>query len=225
MSHSGLELINFYTVMCIIALATNAVQLTPFKPIDLQIIKLENSLGINLIAIMQWLCEYPIFKLILSIIYDSLPYQMSILPLCVIISGQFTVLNEYFMLMLITALIGFMIYYFFPTTAPASMLDSSLFLPEQVDTGLKFFQIHHHQTPTTNEGGLIAMPSFHTVWAILCVYLIKNWRLPCMLLGLINLLLIMSCVLLGWHYPSDIIAGFALVLIAYYWLKWIKIRS
>ncbi|CZG39892.1 TPA: phosphatase PAP2 family protein [Legionella pneumophila] len=222
---SGLELINFFIVMSIIALATNAVQLTPYPPIDKQIIKLEAQLGINMISILEWTNKYQHFKYLLAIIYDTLPYQMSILPLCVIVSGRFYILKDYYFLLLCTTLMGFSYYYFFPTTAPASELQSSLFAPEQIATGFKFHQIHNHIHPTTIEGGLIALPSFHTIWAILCVYLIKDWFIPCLLLSIINVLLILSCVLLGWHYPIDILAAIILVGLSYYLLTVIKVEA
>ncbi|HGH3054753.1 TPA: phosphatase PAP2 family protein, partial [Legionella pneumophila] len=82
-----------------------------------------------------------------------------------------------------------------------------------------------HIQPTTIEGGLIALPSFHTIWAILCVYLIKDWFIPCLLLSIINVLLILSCVLLGWHYPIDILAAIILVGLSYYLLTVIKVEA
>ncbi|HBD9376085.1 TPA: phosphatase PAP2 family protein, partial [Legionella pneumophila] len=224
-TRSGLELINFFVVMSIIALATNAVQLTPFPPIDKQIIKLEAQLGINMVSILEWTNKYQFFKYLLAIIYDTLPYQMSILPLCVIVSGRFYILKDYYFLLLSTTLLGFTFYYFFPTTAPASEIQNSLFAPEQIATGLKFYQIHHYIQPTTIEGGLIALPSFHTIWAILCVYLIKDWFIPCLLLSIINVLLILSCVLLGWHYPVDILTAIILVGLSYYLLTLVKVKS
>ncbi|HAU1272853.1 TPA: phosphatase PAP2 family protein, partial [Legionella pneumophila] len=223
-TRSGLELINFFVVMSIIALATNAVQLTPFSPIDKQIIKLEAQWGINMVSILEWTNKYQYFKYLLAIIYDTLPYQMSILPLCVIVSGRFYILKDYYFLLLFTTLLGFTFYYFFPTTAPASEIQNSLFTPEQIATGLKFHQIHHYIQPTTIEGGLIALPSFHTIWAILCIYLIKDWFIPCLLLSIINVLLILSCVLLGWHYPIDILAAIILVGLSYYLLTVIKVE-
>ncbi|HAT8181180.1 TPA: PAP2 family protein [Legionella pneumophila] len=224
-TRSGLELINFFVVMSIIALATNAVQLTPYPPIDKQIIQLEAQLGINMMSILEWTNKYQYFKYLLAIIYDTLPYQMSILPLCVIVSGRFYILKDYYFLLLSTTLLGFTFYYFFPTTAPASEIQSGLFTPEQIATGLKFHQIHNHMQPTTIEGGLIALPSFHTIWAILCVYLIKDWFIPCILLSIINILLILSCVLLGWHYPIDILAAIMLVGLSYYLLTLVKVEA
>ncbi|MBI2786095.1 MAG: phosphatase PAP2 family protein [Legionella longbeachae] len=215
----GKELIYFFAVMCLIALATNAVQLTPFPTIDKSIVSLESHLHINMEAILTWTHNHPQLKYLLSIIYNSLPYQMSILPLLVIATCRFHLLREYYFLLFSTLLIGFTFYYFFPTTAPASIINSPFFLAEQIDTGLKFRQIHQYIIPTTNQGGLIALPSFHTIWAIMCVYLLREWAIPCALLMIINILLIASCVLLGWHYCTDLIAGVIVLLICYYFLK------
>lgn len=218
LSKACIEILYFFAVMAVIALATNAVQLTPFSPIDKELLKFESFFNINLIAVMEWTAHYSFLKNILAIVYDTLPYQMSILPICVIVSGKFDLLKDYYFLLLITTLMGFLLYYFFPTTAPASVLDSSLFTPEQIATGFKFNQIHNHVIPTTNEGGLIALPSFHTIWALLCVYLLKEWPIACLLLFIINCFLIAACVLLGWHYPVDILVAFIIVGISYYLL-------
>lgn len=216
------ELLYFLGIMSLIALATNVVQLTPFEAIDQSIVNFESWLGINTAAILEWTAAHSYFKTLLGIIYDSLPYQMSFLPVMIIFLGRFNLIRDYYFLLLFTTLIGFCIYYFFPTMAPASIINSPLFSNEEIATGLKFLQIHHHQLATTNEGGLIAMPSFHTIWALLCVYLLKEWTIACLLLLCINLLLISSCVLLGWHYCSDVVAGIILLAVAFYCLKLCK---
>ncbi|WP_407927629.1 phosphatase PAP2 family protein [Legionella fallonii] len=221
-SRCGIEFIYFFTIMSVIALATNAIQLTPFPTIDKEILAIERYFGIEILPILSWTNKHPNFGNLLGLIYDTLPYQMSLLPLIIIVTGRFYLVKEYYFLMLITTLIGFSFYYFFPTTAPASVIDSSLFMPEQIATGFKFNQIHHHIIPTTNEGGLIALPSYHTIWALLCVYLLKEWTIPCILLLFINLLLIASCVLLGWHYVTDVIAALIVTAISYALLPFYK---
>jgi hypothetical protein len=212
----GRELFYFFCVMCLIAFATNAIQLTPFPPIDPLIVTWEMKIHLNMNTIVGWTNSHPEFKQLLRLIYDYLTYQMSLIPLLIIFTCRVHLLREYYFLLLSTLLIGFGFYYFFPTTAPASIMDSSLFSWDQIATGLKFQQIHEHIQPTTNEGGLIALPSFHAIWAILCVNLLKEWKFLCFLLSLINLLLISSCVLLGWHYLTDILGSIVVLLISYY---------
>lgn len=224
-TQSSIELIYFFAVMSIIALATNAVQLTPFPTIDAQIIKFEAKAHINMLQVVAWTYSHPNWYMVLAIIYDSLTYQMCFIPLFILAMGKFTLLRDYYFLLLFTVLFGFIFYYFFPTTAPASMLSSPYFSSYQIATGLKFRQIHQHLSPSTIEGGLIALPSFHTIWALFCVYLLKDWFVAWFILLVINLLLIASCVLIGWHYPIDIVAGLLLAAVSFYLLIKINSRS
>jgi hypothetical protein len=212
----GQELLYFFCIMALIALATNAVQLTPFTPIDHYIVLLEEKLHIDMARIVDWTSQYPDFKNILGFIYDSLTYQMSVIPLLVLLSCRFYLLREYYFLLLCTTFFGFSVYYFFPTIAPASMFQSASFSADQLATGLKFQQIHHLIPPTTNEGGLIALPSFHVIWAVLCVYLVREWKIICIPLAALNLSLIASCVLLGWHYPTDLIGSVIILWFSFY---------
>ncbi|ASQ45991.1 phosphatase PAP2 family protein [Legionella clemsonensis] len=209
------ELIYYFLVMSMIAFATNAVQYTPFTPVDEILIELEAALNINIVAIVGWTQRYPLLTQILVYIYDSLPYQMSVLPLIAIVIRKFSYLREFYCLLLISALLGFTIYYFYPTLAPATVLKSELFSSAQYATGIKFQEIHQHIPPSTIEGGMIAFPSFHAIWAWLCLYLMRWSRFIFLLLLPINSLLIVSCVLLGWHYPVDLLASAIVLLITH----------
>lgn len=205
------EIIYFFLVMSLLALATNAVQYTPFPTIDQQILAFEKSLHIEFKTLFAWTQTKPLLKVVLEFIYDSLPYQMTYLPLLVIAAKRREIIREYYFLLLFSALIGFTFYYFFPTTAPASIIQSPYFSESQHATGLKFMQIHQHKQPTTLDGGLIALPSFHVIWAWFCVYLLKSWPIAFFILLPVNLLLIASCVLLGWHYPLDVLGSIVVI--------------
>jgi membrane-associated phospholipid phosphatase len=209
------EIIILFVLMSILAILTNAVQYTPFYPIDHKIILFEQSLHINLNAIIAWTNGYPAIKKGLVVIYDSLTMQLTYIPLLIIITNQKQKIREFYFLMLVSALIGFIFYYFFPTTAPASVVESSFFSEAQKATSLKFFQLHQHISPSTLDGGLIAFPSFHVIWAWLCLYLLRDWPILFFPVGLLNLTLLLSCVLLGWHYPMDIFGGLLVVGIAH----------
>lgn len=209
------ELLFFFLIMAIIAVMTNAAQYAPFPIIDHYLIAIEAKLGINMVAIVEWAASYPRLHQLLSLIYASLDYQMAFIPILIILLMKQTVIREYYFLLLVSAVIGFSFYYFFPTIAPASMLDSPAFLDAQRATGIKFQQIHHHLQPSTLQGGLIAMPSFHALWAWYCLYLCRS--LPWLFYTLlpINILVVIACVLLGWHYPIDIVGSIIIALISH----------
>ncbi len=208
------EVIVFYAVMAVIALATNAVQYTPFSTIDTQIVAFEKMFHFNLTDAMRWTSAHPLLKEILIIAYESLAFQIAFLPLWMIVRSDLAILDEYYLLLLLTTLIGFVFYYFFPTTAPASVIKNQYFFKSQIATGLKFMQVHQHINPTTMDGGLISFPSFHVIWAWLCLYLMRGSILIIILFPL-NILAIISCVLLGWHYPSDLLGSAVILMLAH----------
>lgn len=209
------EIITFFLVTSVLVIATNAVQYTPFPPIDTHILALQTHLPLTVEDLLSWSSAHPSIKRGLETIYLSLTYQMTYLPLFVICMGRIARVREYYFLLLITALIGYSFYYFFPTTAPASIIDSIHFNELQRATGLKFSQIHQHITPTTLEGGMIAFPSFHVIWAYLCVYLVRDWRYVFRVLLMINLILVAACVVLGWHYVLDVAGSIVVILLGH----------
>lgn len=209
------EIIIFFIMISILAILTNAVQYTPFSPIDYQIYSIEQSLHINLQGIIAWTNHYPQLKQGLDFIYNTLPLQMTFIPLFIIFANQRQKIREFYFLMLCSAMIGFIFYYFFPTTGPASIVKSPFFSEAQKATTLKFIQLHQQIKPSTLEGGLIALPSFHVIWAWLCLYLLRDWPMVYFPMGILNLILMASCVLLGWHYPIDIIGSVLVVCIAH----------
>jgi hypothetical protein len=210
------ELFYFFLVMSVVALATNATQFAPFNPIDKQLISIDKTLGIQLENAVAWVNSIPWLRTTLAISYDTLPLQMTYLPLILIFARKFNYLREYYSLLLITTLIGFIFYYFWPTIGPASAIGSPYFTVYQYATGIKFAEIHNRMPPTTIEGGMIAMPSFHMIWALLCLNLSRCWPVIFLLLLPVNLLLLASCVLLGWHYFIDLVGSFIVLLAAYF---------
>ncbi len=201
-------------IACII-LATNAVQYTPFEPVDPYLLAFDKFFNIDMHMLLQWTQNHPLLNTILETIYISLSYQIGWLPPLLIMMGYHKLIREHVFLMLVTSTIGFSIYYFFPSTAPASIIDSNLFNEMQKATGLKFYQLHHYIQPTTDEGGMISLPSFHIIWAWLCVYLIRNWPIACSLLAMINIILVISTILLGWHYVIDILGSLVTIVLGH----------
>lgn len=211
------EVLYFYLTIAVIIIATNAVQLTPFAPIDPLLIKIDRALGFDQAQWMKWVAGIPWLHNVLVLGYASIKYQLILVPLIVIINSQFYQMRSFYLLLLISCLIGFSFYYFFPSKAPSSYINSAYFTAEQYATGIKFDQIHQHRQPGTLEGGLIAMPSFHTIWAWLCTFLACDIPIVFFILVPLNIILTIACVLLGWHYLADI-PGSLVILLVSYWI-------
>lgn len=210
------EVIYFYLTLLVITIATNVIQYTPFKPIDLKIVYFEQYMNISLKDMMDWSFSYPTLILILRHVYNSLVQQIIFIPLLVIITLRFEIIHKYYFLLLISATIGFVFYYFFPTTAPASVIDSPHFSLSQKSTGIKFNEIHNYINPTTIDGGMIALPSFHVIWAWFSVYILKEWKIAFTIMAIFNLVLVAACVLLGWHYTTDVIGSIIVIVLSHY---------
>ena len=209
------EVTYFLMVLALGCLATTAVQFTPFPTIDQHILAVESFFYVDTHALMIWASTKPLLKTVLEIAYVSLTYQMICIPLVIILAGRIDLIREHYFLILISALIGFVFYYFFPTTAPASVINSIFFNESQRATYLKFFQIHHYIQPTTMDGGMIALPSFHVIWAWLCLRLVREWKVAFGLLLLINVTMVASCVLLGWHYCLDVLGSVVVIALSH----------
>ena len=160
--------VSYFLIVSLVMYATTAIQLTPFEPIDEHLFKADLSLFYNGEIALHALYQHPFLVKCLYKAYNALNYEVLLLPIFLIFNRQFLAIKKYFFYVLSTMFIGFFIYYFWPTMAPASIMHSPYFLADQYNTGQKFYEIHHHLVPHSRLGGLISMPSFHVIWVILC---------------------------------------------------------
>ena len=202
----------YFAVLAVVILSTNAAQYTPFSPIDHSIAKLE---PVDIVPIISWTKQHSTIKDILAFIYNSLNTELFVIPLLLIICLKREYLYEYLILILVTTLLGFSFYYFYPTTAPASIFNTEYFASYQRATSIKFFEIHNRLPPSTIEGGMISFPSFHVIWAWLTLYALRPFRFLFFLLLPYNMLIAFSCIMLGWHYFLDIIGSMLVLFIAH----------
>lgn len=191
-------------------------QYTPFPVIDQHLVWLDAILHVNVGYIVTQMHAYPGLWHFFNKIYYSLDIEIVLAPLLVMIFRRYIFLREYYAYLLISTAIGLGIYYFFPTTAPASVFSSPYFTAEQYATGIKFNELHHYIVPSTAEGGMVSFPSFHVIWAWFSMYLLRWFRWLFIVLFCFNTLLAMSCVLLGWHYLIDIFGSVAVIALTHW---------
>lgn len=197
----------YFSLISLISFYTTAIQYTPFPPIDGALLGLDKKIGIHLDKVHLFLFENPTLKWLLLISYASIHIQLIAIPILLILLQDNQAFSKFCFLLTTTAFIGFTFYYFFPTLAPASQINSPFFTQEQYATSIKFFELHTYIPPSTPAGGMIAMPSFHVIWGCICQYSIKKHLLIFKLMLPINCLLIFSCFALGWHYYCDLIGS------------------
>ena len=199
-----------FITLSLIALATNACQLTPYSNID-------NFLGhhdiISQLNAMKWLKAHPLLSLVLKWVYNSLNSMIAFCCVSFLLLRFRRITHDFCRYMLFTVAIGYTLYYFLPSCGPASILPSDFFLLEQHANHIKFHEIHQGLAPSTNDGGLIAFPSFHVLWAWGCVRCFYPFKRFFLILFAWFVGICLSCFFLGWHYALDIISSLFIIFI------------
>lgn len=204
----------YFIIFVSLTLLSSGIQFTPFPRIDHYLVTTDNALGFNSLAVLNWTYAHAHIKHLFQFAYDSISLELFVLPIVLAFLLDREWLNRYFLTVIFSFLIGTTIYYFFPTGAPVSVFHSSHFTQDQHDTFLKFYQIHHYLKVTTDQGGMIAFPSFHVIWATLVTYAYRRRKYLFYPLALYNVIVIASTVFLGWHYLTDVIGGLMIAAIS-----------
>lgn len=210
----------YFFIVLVTASLTDMVQLTPFHPIDFTLVKIDQALGFSQTAWLNWTYAHPFIGNLVNTCYGLMSIQLIVVPLVLALMMQKRAIRVLFISLLISFVIGTTIYYFLPTMAPASMFYDPHFALQQHDTFIKFYEIHHYLTVTTSEGGLIAFPSFHVVWAVLLAYAFRHKKYLFGPMIVFNAIIILSTIMLGWHYLTDVISGVALAAISIGAAEW-----
>ena len=71
----------------------------------------------------------------------------------------------------------------------------------------QFFLLHHHDALYFHNLAIIAFPSFHAIWAMSIVVFAYQRKLLFYVLLVLNILVVISAVTLGWHYLADVLGA------------------
>lgn len=202
------DCVKLFLCIILLMLATTAIQYTPFELIDYFLFKHER---LPLLSLIDWTKSHPHVFNFLAFIYNSLDYALSIIPLLFTFLRQTKKVNSFCQYMLFTGIIGFSFYFFFPSCGPVHLYDKTHFLAAQINNYQKYFEIHHGLTPNIIDGGMIACPSFHVIWAWACVrfFISNKILLPGALIWF--LFITASTILLGWHYSFDVMTAIFII--------------
>lgn len=201
-------------VMTLTVMLDTAVELTPFPPIDEWILHIDQAMGYSTLAVLNWTNAHPGVRDFLNIVYHALDVELAVAPLVLALLIERRTLNMLLNGVMFGSVIGFTIYYFFPTNGPAGVLESSGFTLEEDDIVRQFRELHSGEALTSAVPGLVSFPSFHVFWAIVITTAFwprKWWFFP---VAVLNGLVIISTLALGWHYLFDVFGGVALALLS-----------
>mgnify|MGYP001594678625 CR=1 FL=1 len=199
--------------VAVMGVLTTGIQLSPFPRIDPALARWDAGLGWDTVAVLRWVAERPRLRAFLNLCYNSTELQLVLAPFVAAYAHDKRRLRVYLYGIVYSSFIGSLFYYFFPSSGPAGVFQSPDFLSVQRLTHLKFEQVHNFQPVTTLLGGLIAFPSFHVAWSVLATYAAQPRKGIFLALVILNVLVISSTVLLGWHYLVDVPAGILLAVL------------
>ncbi len=199
-----------FLYVCVAAFVIPSLLLTPFKIIDPALLHLDQRIGFSTVAFMQWTFSHPWLHHLLTMSYSTWMPELLLTPIVLAFFKDQLEIDRYLLATFVSFFIGGLIYYFWPTIAPAGVLHNQRFLQEQYDLILRFQQVHQHIPVTTYDGGLISFPSFHVITALLVLYAFRKYAPLFYPLLLLNILLIVSTMALGYHYVVDVIAALIL---------------
>lgn len=204
-AHFGAQYLALFavlTVLSYLAVSTNAPLVDPaFDAID-------KAMGLDWLAWTKWLTEHPTLGWALFIIYGSLPAQQFFCYVRNVHTRANRRNNEIWWITFFSALVTIAGSAAFPASNPYvyyGLEGADHFLHMVQFLGLRDGTIH--DIGFTDAQGLVQLPSFHTILAIMLTYNLRHnrWFFSAALLW--NIALILSCPTEGSHYFIDLVAG------------------
>jgi len=176
---------------------------------DQTFIAWDRALGFDWLAWARFVLAHPLFKSVGDAAYSSCFWQpLAAIPLLAWLgpkgsNGEFLT-SVMFGLLLTNA-----VYCFFPTIGPADIehIRATGQIVEALRSGF--------QGPYSYVG-IVAFPSFHTVMAILFTLALRHTRWLFAGFGILNLAMLSAVPFQGDHYISDMIAGAAIAIAAFW---------
>ena len=194
----------------VLTLFITGLQFTPFPSIDPALRRWDQLLHFDTVALLAWTAAHPGLRAFLKVCYVSTDVQIVFAPLVAGFAFDRRRLRTYLYACVYSTLAGGLFYYFFPSSGPGGVYRSPFFSPVQLYTSLKFYRVHHFQDVPSMLGGMIAFPSFHVSIAALTTYAALPSRRLFWAVAALNVLVVASTLLLGWHFLVDVPAGLAL---------------
>jgi len=180
--------------------------------VDAQLAAWDRALGFDWLAMSSWLQNHRPVQTVLRFAYHSGLIQLVLVVLFLGFSNRPERLEEFMRLFIVGTLLTILLSGVLPAAgtwkyhAPAGSFDlSSLSHFELLRDG------RMRDIPLREMQGLIAIPSLHTVMAVLFVYVMRGTRLVVPVF-VVNVAMLVSTPVDGGHYVVDVLAGAALAI-------------
>ncbi|WP_186307824.1 phosphatase PAP2 family protein [Paraburkholderia sp. BCC1884] len=188
--------------------------------VDGTLVRFDQTLGFDWLALYQWVQAHPHVHRILQLAYESGRWQLPIIPFVLGLSGQNDELSDFVFLVMVSALLVLVLSTPFPATA--AFVHFNVADPNLLATVSDFATLRDGTQRTfdlASVQGLVSIPSFHTVLAVLFTYALRRTPLLFWCAVVLNTTMIASTPTQGGHYLADVIAGLALATLTIWCVK------
>jgi PAP2 superfamily len=206
-AHFGAQYLSLLAVLMplsYLAVSTNA------PVFDSEFDAIDKAMGLDWVAWTEWVIAHPTLRRSLSLVYDSLPIQALVCYIYNVHTRASWRNSEIWWITLISALITIAGSGAFPATNP--------YVYYGLESTDNFVHMKHFLAlrdgtmrviGLANAQGLIQLPSFHAVLAIMLTYNLRHSRWLFAPAVVLNTVLILSCPTEGSHYFIDLFIGAA----------------
>lgn len=174
--------------------------------IDGHLARFDQRLGFDWPGFFTWVKQHAWFDRVLALAYGSMLAQISVAIVYLAFANRLEQLAEFNTVFVVTAVLTVIVSGFFPAEGPFKFYSAV-----HADVSmLSHFELLRTGTlrtidPLTSQG-LVSIPSFHTIVALLLAYAMRRTRVwPVFVL--LNVVVIVSTPVCGGHYLVDLIAG------------------
>ena len=205
-----------YLMVLVMLFATTAISTTPFPLKNQWLNQVDHWVGFNLASFLTDMHHHERLHHIFALFYLFLYTAVRLVPFLLAALEEEVQVYRFFVSFLISCLLGFAIYYFWPSSDPSSVVHSSWFTAAQYHLTTQFNQMHHYQPSGFYDPGLIGFPSYHTIWAILLAYACWPRKVLFYPVALFSTLVIIAALASGWHFLTDIMGGVLVATLSIY---------
>ena len=210
----GLTHVVLYTAIYTVVMYSLATNNAPL--VDAKLMAADATIGIHVPDIVTWTRSHSTLHDWLFTAYNSLSIQTAFVICLLGFTGDRINLEDYVLQFMFSTAIAVGIFAVAPAMGPCVEYNYE-------GTAAQMGYVHHlnelrsgERTVVTwrNAEGLITFPSFHTTWAILLAWACRRRRYLNVALWILNGIVVLSTVALGWHYGVDVPGGIILAVVA-----------
>lgn len=205
-------------VPTVFTIATYYIAMLQLPLVDEHLAKFELMLGLPHLAAYRWVHEYHLESLFQAL-YDSIHLQLVIaLAYFFLVKGNSTRMWEYAAVFSVACVSGLVAWCVFQAEGPHTFYEYTTPPPPFLPV---FQNLRSGTAQVMNTGyGMVAFPSFHTVFAVLLARLYRGERWVYPVAVIVNVGVVIATFPMGWHYLVDLLGGAIWTLLAIAVTNW-----